>query len=147
MKLNIIERRRLRANALRSLEQDQFDCYRDYFFSLHMNSLVSTTHAVGTLIGVLLIPFVIYFKSWSLFGIYIFLVWGVGFLSHVLYDGFFPVRELVNGRENLKLAVEMNLKVLSGKFHREEERLLLKYPFLVEIYAPIADSALAPTGE
>jgi hypothetical protein len=114
-----------------------FDTPWEYFVYLHVNSHVQRLHLGGTLVAIPMFPWAMYelFTRWSVWPTLVFTLfyYGSGFISHYTGDG----QVSQTWRQILltyAYAVRMNLRVLSGRFPREVQALLEKYPEIGWIY-------------
>lgn len=126
--------RKQRKERLESLKQEDFACYRDFFFALHLNSYTQWAHLIGAISGLLLLAFSIYHLSITLFILYGLCFYGFGFMSHLIFDGLVSKTAKEAPWGSFIYAVEVNWLCFTGKIKKEEERFLKQYPFVRSAY-------------
>lgn len=114
---------------------NDFKNYEDYFYYLHLNPNVRYAHLVGTIIGLLILPFALYTLKWWMFLVYFFFFYGFGFLGHWVFDGVVSRTAGEAPWLSFIYASKINLYSLRPKLIRNlDVKFYEKYPFVREVY-------------
>lgn len=123
-----------RKELINSLTPKDFDNYYDYFYYLHLNDHVRLLHVIGMLVGLIILPFALYYMSLILFIIYFFFFYGMGFISHALFDGTPSKTASEAPWKSFIYATQINSYYLLGKCPKLDQEFLKKYPFCLKVY-------------
>lgn len=123
-----------RKKRLQELRPKSFDNYRDFFISLHLNSYTQIMHLTGAMAGIISLIFSIYLMSFGLFLLYAFFFYGLGFLSHYIFDGHISRTAKEAPWGSFIYAVELNWLCLTRRMPELEKKFLKKYPFVKSAY-------------
>lgn len=124
-----------RQELINTLTPKDFENYYDYFYYLHLNNQVRLLHVIGMVGGLLLLPFALYYMSLILFIVYFILFYGMGFISHALYDGTPSKTASEAPWKSFIYATKINVLYMLGKCPKLDQAFLEKYPFCRKIYS------------
>lgn len=152
----------MRIKAGRRVEhysQDHFESLQDWFYFIHIDPAQRYVHAIGMLIGmVIYLAQFLYLSELSLlahlilFSVGTFFFYGLGILSHVIYDYGTAKSEPKNFLPTYPVVIKFNFLTLVGRYDQDLRRFVARYPFAKEAFdlieipqAQLLTHLLAPT--
>lgn len=126
--------KKMRKELINNLTPESFDNYYDYFYYLHLNDHVRLLHVIGMVVGLIVLAFAIYYMSFILFIIYSLLFYGMGFISHALFDGTPSKTASEAPWKSFIYATKINILYMLGKCPKLDKEFLEKYPFCAKSF-------------
>jgi hypothetical protein len=115
------------------LPPTKFQDFRDWFFTIHIDPVQRWIHTIGMFIGSYF--FIIMWFQWNLLTLVyyllgVFFFYGLGIISHRLYDGGVEKSYLRFFHKTLFYVLEINFLTLFGLYDKRLRNFLQKYPDL-----------------
>ena len=146
--MRVTTSRAFRQKHIKTYQVADFDSFDDYFFYIHLNPAVRWAHAWGSALGAILLFWGLYVlildRSWLPLLVATALYYGIGFLSHFLFDGVFfetgkydpdaaasPRQAFFQSYRSLILLI---LNTFSGKALALEQAFIARYPHTLWIF-------------
>lgn len=134
----------MRIKAGRRVEHyslDHFENLQDWFYFIHIDPAQRYVHAVGMLIGIVIyLAQLLYLSELSLlshlifFSVGTFFFYGLGIVSHVIYDYGTAKSEPKNFLPTYPVVIKFNLLTLIGRYDQDLRRFVARYPFAIEAF-------------
>ncbi|PKL75932.1 MAG: hypothetical protein CVV27_12855 [Candidatus Melainabacteria bacterium HGW-Melainabacteria-1] len=159
--MNVTTSRSFRQKHIKTYQIADFDSFDDYFLYIHLNPAVRWAHAWGAVLGVILLIWGLYMllaeRSWIALIVGVGLYYGVGFVSHYVFDGvFFETGKYQQGSaaspqqtylQSYRSLIQLILATLSGKDQALEKAFWARYPHTRWIFdATSTESEQAPSS-
>jgi hypothetical protein len=119
---------------IKELDVAMFDSYYDYFLAIHMNPKVARLHSIGFVIGIMILPIFFYSLEWQWPLLFTLTFWGLGFISHYIYDGHFTKTSFEAPWKTFIYASMVNYFYLTKQLPAKRKNIIQKYPFLNTFY-------------
>ena len=131
--VEILNEKKSRAKKLAQLNRSMFENHQDFFMALHLNQKTAFMHLIASIIGLAILPYALYTMEWWVFLLCFVLGYGLGSISHIMFDGLISptTKELYT---STLYALKLSWIVLSFQMGDLQERMFKKYPFLADIY-------------
>jgi hypothetical protein len=113
---------------------ERFASYRDYFWFGHVDPVLRWWHAIGMVAGVVLFPLAVLLRDPLLFLAGVVFFYGLGYVSHVIYDGGAARTDYRYFLPSIPWIIEINLRTLGGGFEPCLRDLAERYPFVRQAY-------------
>ena len=124
-------------NRIQKYPESLFECYADWFFFVHIDPVQRYIHAIGMIIGIIF--YIIVIIEWSIYSIIYYLIgafffYGLGVVSHILYDSSLGRSRVRNYHQTLFPVIKFNLRTLFGNYDQKLREFIHKYPFTLEAF-------------